>query len=83
MIRSCTIITTERNALCAPIHNRMPVILDPSSYARWLNKRPVTSNELQGMLRSYPANEMKAIKIGPRIGKVKYDEPSLVEPLET
>lgn len=83
VIRSCTIITTEPNALCAPIHNRMPVILDPSSYARWLGKRPVTSNELQGMLRPYPANEMKAIKIGPRIGNVKYDEPSLVEPLET
>lgn len=79
VIRSCTIITTEPNKVCAPIHNRMPVILDPGDYARWLGERPVTSNELQGMLRPYYAKPMKAIMIGPKIGNVKGDEPSLIE----
>ena len=31
-IESCTILTTEPNELLKPIHNRMPVILAPSSY---------------------------------------------------
>ena len=80
VVRSCTIITTEPNALCAPIHNRMPAILDLGDYARWLGVRPVTANELRAMLQPYPANEVEAVKIGPRIGNVKNDEPSLVKP---
>ena len=46
-----------------------------------VGERPVTSNELQEMLRPYYGKPMKAIKIGPRIGNVKYDEPSLIEPV--
>ena len=66
----------------APIHNRMPVILKPSAYARWLGERPASNEELQAMLKPYPADAMEAFKIGPRIGNVKNDEPSLVEPIE-
>ena len=31
-VESCTIITTEANEQLAPIHNRMPVILEPADY---------------------------------------------------
>ena len=79
-IRSCTIITTAPNAVCAPIHNRMPVILDPGDYVRWLGERPVTSNELQEMLRPYYGKPMKATKIGPKIGNAKNEGPELVQP---
>ena len=34
---SCTIITTDSNALVAPIHDRMPVILPPEAFAAWLD----------------------------------------------
>lgn len=34
---SFTIITGPPNALVAPIHDRMPVVLDPSAYAAWLD----------------------------------------------
>ena len=81
VIRSCTIITTKPNKLCAPIHNRMPVILDPANNVRWLDRRPATANELQAMLKPFPAEQMETFKIGTRIGNVKYDEPSLVEPI--
>ena len=36
-VESCTIITTEANGLLRPLHPRMPVILDQSAYARWLD----------------------------------------------
>ncbi|HEV2160910.1 MAG TPA: SOS response-associated peptidase [Stellaceae bacterium] len=81
VIRSCTIITTEPNALLAPIHNRMPAILAPENYAKWLGRMPATVNQLRAMLRPYPAREMEAFKIGPRIGNVKNDDASLVEPV--
>lgn len=81
VIRSCTIITTEANELCAPIHNRMPVILDPADYAKWLGELPASNDALQAILKPFPAKRMECFKIGTRIGNVKYDEPSLVEPL--
>jgi putative SOS response-associated peptidase YedK len=31
-LETCTILTTTANALTAPVHNRMPVILDPQCY---------------------------------------------------
>ena len=81
IVRSCTIITTEPNALCAPIHNRMPVILDPKDYAAWLGEEPATPAAIRALLKPFQPSRMEAFKIGPRIGNVKYDEPSLIEPI--
>jgi hypothetical protein len=36
VVETCTIITCEPNALMAKLHDRMPVILDPAHYDRWL-----------------------------------------------
>jgi putative SOS response-associated peptidase YedK len=36
-IETCTILTTAANAVLAPIHDRMPVILPPWEYSRWLD----------------------------------------------
>jgi putative SOS response-associated peptidase YedK len=37
MLESCSILTTMPNAVTAPVHNRMPVILDPNDYDLWLD----------------------------------------------
>ena len=36
-IESCAILTTIANSVIAPVHDRMPVILDPGSYDLWLD----------------------------------------------
>ena len=78
-VQSCTIITTELNELCAPIHNRMPVILDPKNHGAWLGETTASRDELLALLRPYPAEKMEAYKIGPRIGNVKNDDATLIE----
>jgi putative SOS response-associated peptidase YedK len=40
-LRTFAIITTEANQLVADIHDRMPVILAPADYARWLADEPI------------------------------------------
>jgi putative SOS response-associated peptidase YedK len=42
-INSCTIITTEPNRMMAEYHNRMPVILLPSTRWLWLESQPLES----------------------------------------
>ena len=47
-VESCTILTTTANATMAPIHDRMPVILDPADYAAWLGEAPGVPPRLYG-----------------------------------
>lgn len=62
ILRSCTIITTAVNELTAPIHDRMPVILDQADWSQWLGQSDVVSEELQGMLKPFAAERMRAYK---------------------
>jgi putative SOS response-associated peptidase YedK len=41
-VRSFMVITTDPNELCAPIHNRIPVILDPTSWRSGSRASPMT-----------------------------------------
>ena len=36
-LESCSILTTAANAVTSPVHDRMPVILDPDNYDLWLD----------------------------------------------
>lgn len=73
------IITTDANGLMAPIHNRMPVILKPADYDRWLS-RDETERLPLDLLRPYDADQMEAHLVDPRVGNVKVNEPALCEP---
>jgi putative SOS response-associated peptidase YedK len=80
VIRSFTIITTTPNEVCAPIHDRMPVILDPKDYGRWLGEESAEPVHLLAMLKPYPAEAMTAYPVSPRVGNVKNDDATLIEP---
>lgn len=62
-LRSCTIITTEPNALMAALHNRMPVILRPEHFAEWLDPSPRTPDSLNHLLQPFPAELMEAYRV--------------------
>jgi len=81
-IQSCTIVTTAPNAVCAPIHDRMPVILERKDYARWLGEEPADPPHLMAMLKPYPADAMEAYPVTTRVGSVKNTDAGLFEPLE-
>lgn len=55
---ACVILTTEANALVAPHHDRMPVILAPGDLDRWLGDAPPA--DLAGFLRPWEAETMTA-----------------------
>jgi putative SOS response-associated peptidase YedK len=57
-IHSCTIITTEPNALIRPIHDRMPVIVPGDRQHVWLDGRIEDPKALLPILAPYPAEAM-------------------------
>ena len=78
-IQSCAIITTTPNEVCAPIHDRMPVILEPASYSKWLGEEPADPPHLMAMLKPYPAEAMEAYPVSTRVGNVKNTDAALIE----
>ena len=78
---SYSVITTDPNQLLEPFHNRMPVILKPADYERWI--APAEPHQLPiDLLRPYPDDRMTAWKISPAVGNVKNDDPSLIAPVQ-
>jgi SOS response associated peptidase (SRAP) len=64
-IRTFAIITTDANELVADIHDRMPVILAPVDYARWLDEEP----DPRDLMRPFPAELMRMWPISTRVNK--------------
>ena len=79
-IKTCTIITTQPNDLMALIHDRMPVILHPRDYAKWLNPAPQTPENLQPLIKPFPADDMSAYPVSTLVNKTTNDKPELVVP---
>ena len=80
-IDSCTIITTEPNELLAPIHDRMPVILDESVYDEWMDPDLRDVKRLGALLRPFPPTRMMAYPISKLVNSPSNDGPECVEPL--
>ncbi len=80
-VDSCTILTTVANDLIRPLHLRMPVILAPEAYTRWLDPIVHERERLQPLLCPYPAEEMTAYPVSTRVNSPTHDSPALVEPL--
>lgn len=59
-LTTCTIITTEPNALVVPTHNRMPAILLPEDEEPWLNSDMTEPDEIVRLLRPYRAEWLMA-----------------------
>ncbi len=67
VLETYTIITTDPNNLVQPLHDRMPVILSPSDYDRWLNPGDPDRPPID-LLRPFPAERMEAWKVSLRSG---------------
>lgn len=81
ILRSFTIVTGKPNPLCAPIHDRMPVILPRAAWPLWIGEQDASPEELLALLQPYPAELMRVYPIGPAVGNVRNDEPGLLDPL--
>jgi putative SOS response-associated peptidase YedK len=63
-----------------PIHERMPVIVAPADYDRWLDPRVQDGAALQGLLRPYPEGEMAARPVSTWVNDPRHDDPRCLQP---
>jgi len=79
-VQSCTILTTEPNELMTPIHNRMPVIIDPQDYSMWLDPGPNPQDALH-LMRPYEAQKMAAYPVSTAVNNPRNEDSQCIQPI--
>jgi putative SOS response-associated peptidase YedK len=79
VVESYAILTTTPNSLLAKVHNRMPVILEESMEADWLDASADIASLLKTLAKPFPPEPLEMYRVSPRVNAPKLDSPSLIE----
>lgn len=80
--RSCTIITTAASKSVQDIHHRMPVILQPEAYDKWLDPQNQDVQQLESILQTKIIREFKSHPVSKLVNRVQNNSPANIEPQE-
>jgi putative SOS response-associated peptidase YedK len=78
-LRTCTILTRAANSTVAPLHDRMPVILDPRHESVWLDTT-TPADLLDEVLVGLPADDTALTEVGLAVNDARYDGPDCLAP---
>lgn len=79
--RSCTIITTAASESVRPVHHRMPVIVKPEKYDRWLDPELRDPAHARRILENWKLDELVATAVSRQVNSSKHNDPSNIKPL--
>jgi putative SOS response-associated peptidase YedK len=80
LLRTCAIVTTSANDLMRPIHDRMPVVLEPADWAAWLD--PCTgAGTVEKLMVSAPSDRFEVFPVSSLVNKATNEGPDLLVPL--
>jgi len=76
---SCTILTTRPNEVVRALHDRMPVILEPEAFERWLDATNEDPALLQDLLDPFDDDALEAYPVSREVGSPAIDRPELID----
>jgi putative SOS response-associated peptidase YedK len=79
-IETCALITTTANGVVAPVHPRMPVILEKEDYGYWLDAK-ATPEDLLMLLKPLPRELMVGYPVSTLVNRAAVDDPRCIEPV--
>ena len=77
-LQSFAVVTTDANELMSRIHPRMPVILHPRDYDRWLDREETERLPLE-LLKPYESEEMEMYEANPKVGNFRNNGPEMLK----
>jgi putative SOS response-associated peptidase YedK len=80
-LETFAIITCEPNILLRPLHDRMPVLIHPEDFDRWLEPGD-PKNPPMDLLKPFPDAFMKIWRVKPAVGNTRNNRPDLIDPIE-
>ena len=78
-LESCLVLTTAANGVVSPIHDRMPVILDPASYSRWLMPPAQGGPELMAAFQHLSEDLLDSYPVSSLVNKAGVEDPRCLE----
>lgn len=81
-LRSCVIITTEANEALSEIHDRMPVVLEPEDWDRWLDPTVEDAEAVKGLLVPAPSGDFIMWPVRPLVNSPGNEGEELLEPAD-
>lgn len=78
-ICTCTILTTESNALVSSVHDRMPVVIPRDKEDLWLDPNVHDIDMLKDLLQSFPSEDMELIYVSDKVNSPRYDSPENIK----
>jgi putative SOS response-associated peptidase YedK len=79
-LETFAVITTDANEVLQPMHDRMPVILEPKDYDRWLEPGDPARSPVD-LLRPFPPETMTTWKLDRKVGNVRNDDEGCIASL--
>lgn len=80
-LRSCTILTTDANALGARVHDRMPVLVPEPLWDRWLAPEPLADEDRAAAVAPAPDDLLEAFQVSERVNDPRNEGADLVGPV--
>lgn len=72
------LFTTKPNSLMAPIHDRMPAILDQATARDWIQAGEISADRFATLTAAYPAEKMAAVPVSTLVNSPKNDRPEIM-----
>ena len=82
-IISFTIVTCAPNPLVAELHDRMPVVVAPEDFDRWLTREPVEPEALADIIAPVDPTGWTTEAVGEWVNRPDHDGPECIESLPT
>ncbi len=79
VVESCTIITTDANEFLLPLHDRMPVILNPHDFQPWLDRDFNDATWLQSKLRPWANDDMTFYPVDTVVNNPRNEKPECIQ----
>ncbi|MDK1384888.1 SOS response-associated peptidase [Sinorhizobium sp. 8-89] len=76
-VDTAAILTTGANTVIRHIHDRMPVVIQPEDFARWLDCRTQEPREIADLMTPVPDDYFEAIPVSDKVNKVTNTGPEL------
>ena len=80
-VETFTILTTDANDLLRPLHDRMPVILDPENFDLWLDPKMEDAAKLQPLMAPHAVDGFEAFPVSRAVNSPAHDAEDCIAPL--
>ena len=80
-VHTCSVLTTSANGTMAPVHDRMPVILEPSQFDTWLDPALTDRSTIERFLVPAADSVLVMREVGTAVNSVRNNGSALLDPL--